>query len=83
MPLCEALMVPKRSLERWRRWWQQDFVKTPRWILGQARFMPTIDPREFPCGLLERFQGDDLSGRLMHCFRFLATDWQLRRDHLA
>ena len=36
--LCGALKEPKRTLERWRRWWRQSFVTTPQWILGGASF---------------------------------------------
>lgn len=81
-PLCDALQVPKRTLERWRRWWRQGFVKTPLWILGQARFMPTIGPQELPGGLLERFQGEDWRARLTRCLRFMTTEAAPVRGHL-
>ena len=81
-PLCEALKVPKRTLERWRQWWRQGFVKTPQWVLGQARFMPPLEPQELPSGFIERFQGDDFTARLVRCLRFLTTTWESLGGHL-
>lgn len=83
MPLCEALDVPKRTLERWRNWWRQGFATTPVRIHGQARFMPTVRPQELPGGILERFEGDDWGARLLRCLRFLATEAAPVRGHVA
>ena len=80
-PLCEALAIPKRTLERWRSWWRTAFVKTPLWVHGQARFMPTIEEKDLPGSILERFQGGAWEARLVRCLRFLATDPVPRRGH--
>ena len=80
-PLCEALGIPKRTLERWRNWWCTAFVKTPLWIHGQARFMPAIEEKDLPGSILERFRGEDGEARLVLCLRFLATDPVPRAGH--
>ena len=33
--LCEALAVPLRTLQRWRRWWCEDFMQTA--VAGDVR----------------------------------------------
>ena len=56
--LCEALEVPLRTLQRWRRWWREDFMQTPLWQALCARFMPPVSPLGLPGDLLARFAGD-------------------------
>lgn len=81
--LCHALKIPKRTLERWRRWWREGFLKTPLWIHGQALFMPTIEHKELPGSLLERFQGNDWGERLTRCLQFLASETLPSRGQLG
>ena len=40
--VCEALAVPLRTLQRWRRWWREDFMQTPLWQAMCAHFMPPV-----------------------------------------
>jgi len=56
--LCEALAVPLRTLQRWRRWWREDFMQTPLWQAMCARFMPPVSVQGLPGELLARFAGD-------------------------
>ena len=56
--LGEELGVPVRTLERWRQWWQTDFVVTPLWQAQCARFMPPVEAERLPGGLLDRFAGE-------------------------
>ena len=30
--LSKAVNIPLRTLQRWRAWWQQQFVGTPLWL---------------------------------------------------
>lgn len=69
--LCEALAVPLRTLQRWRRWWREDFVQTPLWQALCARFMPPVSTRGLPGDLLARFTGDG-DEALHRLLRFLA-----------
>jgi hypothetical protein len=56
--LCEALEVPLRTLQRWRRWWREDFMQTPLWQALCARFMPLVSAQGLPGDLLARFGGE-------------------------
>lgn len=66
--LSEGLEVPIRTLERWRQWWQADFVLTPLWQAQCARFMPPVEAGLLPGELLERFTGEaqEVLMRLLH-----------------
>jgi hypothetical protein len=56
--LCESLEVPMRTLQRWRQWWQEEFMQTPLWQALCARFMPPVLADRLPASLLERFTGE-------------------------
>ena len=66
------LGVARRTLQRWRHWWNEIFVATPFWNLSRGRFMPPIEPAALPMSLLERFTGKDAQTQLVRCLRFLA-----------
>lgn len=36
--LCRELEVDRRTLERWRRWWRDDFSSSTHWRALRARF---------------------------------------------
>lgn len=67
-----SLGVARRTLQRWRQWWREIFVKTPFWEIGRSRFMPAIEHTALPMGLLDRFWGADAKSQLVLCLRFLA-----------
>lgn len=69
--LRELLGVTRWTVERWRRWWLDDFVRTPCWRAGRARVMPAVNERELPGTLLERFAGE-LIDRLVAMLRFVS-----------
>lgn len=71
--LADALSVPIRTLLRWRRWWAQAFVRTPLWQAARSRFISPIASAQLPRGLLDRFQADRPSDRLVQALRFLST----------
>lgn len=52
-----ALGVARRTVQRWRDWWHEQFPRTPLWRAQCARFMPPVAPKQLPGGLLERFAG--------------------------
>ena len=66
------LGVARRTLQRWRHWWREIFVRTPFWDLGRGRFMPPIEHAALPMSLLDRFKGQDGQSQLVLCLRFLA-----------
>ena len=55
--VSKALSVPILTLERWRQWWQADFVQSALWQAQGARFMPPVTVEQLPGELLERFAG--------------------------
>ena len=67
-----SLGVARRTLQRWRQWWREIFVKTPFWEIERSRFMPAIEHAALPMGLLDRFCGADAKSQLVLCLRFLA-----------
>lgn len=70
--LREQLGLDRRTLGRWRAWWQATFVPGAFWRTARARFAPPIaDPRQ-PASLLERFGGADAGERLHAALVFLA-----------
>jgi hypothetical protein len=69
--LRECLGVSRRTLKRWRQWWQGSFVTGPFWRGAQGRFMPAVAVSGLPLSLLERFTGADEGIRLVQMMRFL------------
>ncbi|MFQ5600462.1 MAG: hypothetical protein ACE5G2_07905 [Candidatus Krumholzibacteriia bacterium] len=51
--------VSRKTVERWRRWWQKVFTATRCWTAGRGRLVPPVDEKHLPLSLLERFEGDD------------------------
>ena len=54
------LGVSRRTLQRWRAWWQGTFVASAFWRGAQGRFMPPVAITTLPASLLERFAGEQL-----------------------
>lgn len=74
--LQEQLGVDRRTLERWRRWWQEHFVPDRRWQTARARFLPPVGAATLPWSLWERFTGNG-DDSLLDLLRFL-TPWSTR-----
>lgn len=55
--LSTELGVARRTLQRWRAWWREQFPQTPLWRSACARFMPSVPEEQLPGGLIERFTG--------------------------
>ena len=70
--LAQSLRVPRRTLERWRRWWLEQFPQTLFWKGACARFWPPVRIGALPASLLERFSSDDMQSRLLQSLRFLS-----------
>jgi len=65
--LREALGIDKRTLERWRTWWLENFADGGFWKIERARFMPRLDETVLPLSLVEAFDAKQRAGlvRLM------------------
>lgn len=70
--LSDQLSVPIRTLLRWRRWWMEDFLRTPFWQAARSRFMPALLGTQLPQSLLDRFAPDSPIERLTQTLRFLS-----------
>lgn len=70
--LSDQLNVAMRTLERWRRWWREEFLRTPFWQAVQSRFMPPLAGAQLPISLLDRFEADRPNDRLAQALRFLS-----------
>ncbi len=51
------LGVARRTVQRWREWWCEQFPLTPLWRSACAQFMPPVPTEQLPGELLERFTG--------------------------
>ncbi len=66
--------VDRRTLGRWRVWWQTVFVESEFWRRMKARFLPPVPPADLPTSLIGRFQGATLRRRIVRLLRFL-SEW--------
>jgi hypothetical protein len=64
--------VDRRTLARWRVWWQTIFPKTGFWQRVKARFMPPVDQDGLPATLVDRFGADTLLDRVIRVLKFLS-----------
>ena len=80
--LGEYIELPKRTLERWRSWWLQEFAESAFWKQARSRFMPPIVSTGLPATLFERFAGSDLCDQLVAALRFLTpmSNGRLKRS---
>lgn len=69
--LRESLGIDRRTLERWRTWWLEEFVQSPFWKVARARLMPLICEVTLPWSLCQAF-GMDGRDRLLDLLKFLS-----------
>lgn len=69
--LRESLGVDRRTLEHWRKWWLETFVRSSFWKAARARFMPLICEKTLPESLCQIF-GADRRDRLLDLLGFLS-----------
>jgi hypothetical protein len=71
-PLRAALGVGVRTLERWRGWWRETFMRTAFWEQARGGLAPPpLEGSELPRSLLARF-GGETGSRLVACLSFLS-----------
>ena len=63
--------ISRRTLERWRRWWLEDFPRTAFWRGVSGRFASPVDPRVLPLSLLESFWKARADERTVDLLRFI------------
>lgn len=52
--------VPRRTIGRWRQFWQSAFIASEFWQRQRGDFMPPLDAGGLPASALERFSGNFL-----------------------
>lgn len=70
--LHALLGIGRRTLLRWRAWWQTIFAASPAWRAQRGMLGGPVNGVTLPLSLLERFRVDDLSGKVAAALRFLA-----------
>ena len=62
--LTELFGVGRRTISRWRVFWNEHFPQTKFWKVARARLVPVFEIVDFPRSLLEAFvhAGDDRDG---------------------
>jgi hypothetical protein len=71
--LQELLGIGRRTLARWRGFWEETFVASRFWKAQRAQFMPPCEETRMPKSLLERFDpAGGLEGALTKLLSFLS-----------
>jgi len=69
--LARAVGVSRRTLRRWRRWWQERFPRTRLWQATCGRLRRPVAVGELPGAMLVAFTGD-FEARVLAFLRWLA-----------
>jgi len=62
----------RRTLARWRTWWQAIFPGTDFWQREQARFTPPVREDDLPRSIVGSFEGACLRDRIIRVLKFLS-----------
>lgn len=83
--LRAELGVDARTLERWRKWWQEWVPRTDFWTELRGRLDRPVDGANHPCALLERTAGEDDEARVLGLLHLIAplSHSQLMRRRFA
>ncbi|MBZ5653106.1 MAG: hypothetical protein LAO18_21790 [Acidobacteriia bacterium] len=57
--LRELTGASRRTVERWREWWQDGFVRSPFWEAVRGRLKTPVDRKTLPLSLLNAFSGQE------------------------
>lgn len=69
--LRELVGVSRRTVERWREWWQNGFVRSPFWKAVRGRLKTPVDREALPLSLLNAFSGEGEKTGLISLLRLL------------
>jgi hypothetical protein len=68
--LQQLVGVSRRTLERWRLWWQEVFPATPLFRVMRA-WISEVSIAQLPASLLAHFKNGDEMNRLVHLLDFI------------
>lgn len=63
----------RRTILRWRQWWQERFPSSSVWILMKGRLMPMVPDSQIPRGVMDAFSTDCPVQRMLLFLKFLAS----------
>lgn len=69
--LRELVGANRRTIERWREWWRNNFVRSPFWKASRGRLSKPVDEEGLPLSLLNSFSGEDGKTILSALLRFI------------
>jgi len=69
--LREVLRIDSPTLQRWRQWWLDNFVRSSFWKAARARFLPPLCEQTLPLSLCLSFEVERRD-RLLALLQFLA-----------
>ena len=69
--LREAVGVSRRTVERWRQWWLEEFPRSRFWKWARGQFSSPVDLEQLPLSLLESFQKPQAVERAVDLLRWL------------
>ena len=69
--LHKAVGASRRTVKRWRQWWQDGLVRSSFWRAVRGRFHKAIDECSLPLSLLEAFGAAAPKARMLDLLRFL------------
>jgi hypothetical protein len=69
--LRELVGVSRRTVERWREWWRNGFVRSPFWKAARGLLRAPIDENILPLSLLNSFPGQSEKERLIGFLSFI------------
>ncbi len=69
--LCAQLGVSRRTVARWRRWWQTAFATSAFWQAARGLLAGAIAIEALPGSLLARFDAPDERDRLIRLLDFI------------
>ncbi len=67
-----GLWVSWRTLKRWVKWWQGQFVDSSFWKAAKGSFVSPVEVSTLPASLLERFSGHGIQDKLVKLLQFIA-----------
>ena len=63
--------VSRRTVERWRRWWLDEFPQSSFWRWASGQLPLPVDPVRLPLSLLESFPKPQAEERMVDLLRFI------------
>ena len=69
--LREAVGVSRRTLERWRQWWMEEFTRSAFWRWAKGRLAVSVEKSRLPLSLLECFQKPTAEQKTIDLLRFI------------